>query len=207
MNTLAKSTNSRSMRYTCLDVRSPDVNFLRKVMSSSRHDGAAYSRHPCRQSADADIVSAFPLSFSTFLENINILRQTSSTWHCILREFCVLESFQKPVALAGYKNKQCRKQTSVLSGRTVTAYVPLRSATERERAAFLIPCQGLRGLDTIFFTNSQFTQSQSVSGIHSPFLFYSSVPDAPGRSDSGEYPDPAYAKHLREVSVLRLPNW
>ena len=57
------------------------------------------------------------------------------------------------------------------------------------------------------FRNSQFTQSQSVSGIHSPFLFYSSVPDAPGRSDSGEYPDSAYAKHLREVSVLRLPNW
>ena len=157
---MAKSTNSRSMRYTCLDVRSPDVNFLRKVMSSSRHDGAAYSRHPCRQSADADIVSAFPLSFSTFLENINILRQTSSTWHRILREFCVLESFQKPVALAGYKNKQCRKQTSVLSGRIVTAYVPLRSATERERAAFLIPCQGLRGLDTIFFANSQVSLSQ-----------------------------------------------
>ena len=128
-------------------------DFLRKVMSSSRHDGAAYSRHPCRQSADADIVSAFPLSFSTFLENINILRQTSSTWHRILREFCVLESFQKPVALAGYKNKQCRKQTSVLSGRIVTAYVPLRSATERERAAFLIPCQGLRD----YFTNSQFS--------------------------------------------------
>ena len=137
------------MRYTCLDVRSPDVNFLRKVMSSSRHDGAAYSRHPCRQSADADIVSAFPLPFSTFLENINILRQTSSTWHRIRREFYVLESFQKPVAPAGYKNKQCRKQTSVLSGRIVTAYVPLRSATERERAAFLIPCQGLRGFDSI----------------------------------------------------------
>ena len=50
---------------------------------------------------------------------------------------------------AGYKNKQCRKQTSVLSGRIVTAYVPLRSATERERAAFLIPCQGLRGFDSI----------------------------------------------------------
>ena len=56
---------------------------------------------------------------------------------------------KKPVAPAGYKNKQCRKQTSVLSGRTVTAYVPLRSATERERAAFLIPCQGLRGFDSI----------------------------------------------------------
>ena len=105
---------------------------------------------PCTHGlADADIVSAFPLSFSTFLENINILRQTSSTWHRILREFCVLESFQKPVAPAGYKNKQCRKQTSVLSGRIVTAYVPLRSATERERAAFLIPCQGLRGFDSI----------------------------------------------------------
>ena len=102
------------MRYTCLDVRSPDVNFLRKVMSSSRHDGAAYSRHPCRQSADADIVSAFPLSFSTFLENINILRQTSSTWHCILREFCVLKSFKKPVAIflllwwKSYQNSKIR---------------------------------------------------------------------------------------------------
>uniref|UniRef100_UPI003AB49B69 hypothetical protein n=1 Tax=Waltera sp. TaxID=2815806 RepID=UPI003AB49B69 len=56
---------------------------------------------------------------------------------------------KKPVAPAGYKNKQCRKQTSVLSGRIVTAYVPLRSAIERERAAFLIPCQGLRGFDSI----------------------------------------------------------
>ena len=60
---------------------------------------------------------------------------------------------KKPVAPAGYKNKQCRKQTSVLSGRIVTAYVPLRSATERERAAFLIPCQGLRD----YFTNFQVT--------------------------------------------------
>ena len=102
------------MRYTCLDVRSPDVNFLRKVMSGSQHDGAAYSRHPCRQSADADIVSAFPLSFSTFLEKINILRQTSSTWHCILREFCVLKSFKKPVAIflllwwKSYQNSKIR---------------------------------------------------------------------------------------------------
>ena len=32
---------------------------------------------PTRAIHGADIVSAFPLSFSTFLENINILRQTS----------------------------------------------------------------------------------------------------------------------------------
>ena len=52
---------------------------------------------PCTHGlADADIVSAFPLSFSTFLENINILRQTSSTWHHILWEFCVLE-YKVPV--------------------------------------------------------------------------------------------------------------
>ena len=63
---------------------------------------------------------------------------------------------KKPVAPAGYKNKQCRKQTSVLSGRIVTAYVPLRSATERERAAFLIPCQGLRD----YFTSFQVTLTQ-----------------------------------------------
>ena len=82
-----------------------------------------------------------------------------------------MKSFKKPVAPAGYKNNQCRKQTSVLSGRIVTAYVPLRSATERERAAFLIPCQGLRGLDTIFFTNSQVTEQLklSISILHTSF--------------------------------------
>ena len=80
--------------------------------------------------------------------------------------------FKKTVAPAGYKNKQCRKQTSVLSGRTVTAYVPLRSATERERAAFLIPCQGLRGFDSIslltfhllYFLRNQFRPRHSKSG-------------------------------------------
>ena len=43
----------------------------------------------------ANLVSVNALSFSTFQENINTLRQTSSTWHRMLREFCVLESFQK----------------------------------------------------------------------------------------------------------------
>ena len=79
---------------------------------------------------------------------------------------------KKPVAPAGYKNKQCRKQTSVLSGRIMTAYVPLRSATERERAAFLIPCQGLRGFDSIslltfhllYFLRNQFRPRHSKSG-------------------------------------------
>ena len=69
---------------------------------------------------------------------------------------------KKTVAPAGYKNKQCRKQTSVLSGRIMTAYVPLRSATERERAAFLIPCQGLRD----YFTNFQFTAFQVPIATH-----------------------------------------
>ena len=68
---------------------------------------------------------------------------------------------KKPVAPAGYKNKQCRKQTSVLSGRTVTAYVPLRSATERERAAFLIPCQGLRD----YLINFQFSTKDTKEQI------------------------------------------
>ena len=75
---------------------------------------------------------------------------------------------KKPVAPAGYKNKQCRKQTSVLSGRIVTAYVPLRSATERERAAFLIPCQGLRGYFAkfylLYFLRNQFRPRHSKSG-------------------------------------------
>ena len=62
-----------------------------------------------------------------------------------------MKFFKKSVALAGYKNKQA----SVLSEGSFLAYVPLRSATERKRVAFLIPCQGLRGLDTIFLTNSQ----------------------------------------------------
>jgi hypothetical protein len=105
---LAKPTNSRSMRYACLDVRSPDVNFLRKVVSCSHHDGGAYSRHPCRQSADADIVSAFPLSFSTSRKYqhppTNIFDMAPHT-PGVLR-FGKLS--KKPVAPAGYKNKQCR---------------------------------------------------------------------------------------------------
>ena len=82
---------------------------------------------------------------------------------------------KKPVAPAGYKNKQCRKQTSVLSGRIVTAYVPLRSATERERAAFLIPCQGLRGFDSI----SSLTLNLYSKGVKkkylTPMTFYSMI--------------------------------
>ena len=35
-------------------------------------------QNPCEHGlADADIVSAFPLSFNTFQENINTIRQTS----------------------------------------------------------------------------------------------------------------------------------
>ena len=75
---------------------------------------------------------------------------------------------KKPVAPAGYKNKQCRKQTSVLSGRIVTAYVPLRSATERERAAFLIPCQGLRGFDSISLLTFHLLQYLSLIHISEP---------------------------------------
>ena len=75
MNTLAKSTNSRSMRYTCLDVRSPDVNFLRKVMSSSRHDGVAYTRHPWHLSANANIVFALPLRLNHFPRKSHSLRR------------------------------------------------------------------------------------------------------------------------------------
>ena len=78
---------------------------------------------------------------------------------------------KKPVAPAGYKNKQCRKQTSVLSGRIVTAYVPLRSATERERAAFLIPCQGLRGFDSI----SLLTFHLSSASLYPPCMAKSPV--------------------------------
>ena len=99
--------------------------------------------------------------FNTFQENVNTLRQTSSEGHSVHRGCSAFWTvFKKPVAPAGYKNKQCRKQTSVLSGRIVTAYVPLRSATECERAAFLIPCQGLRGFDSIslltFHLNEKF---------------------------------------------------
>ena len=39
------------------------------------------------------------------------------------------KAFKKTVAPAGYKNKQ----TSVLSSHTMTAYVPLRSATGAHR--------------------------------------------------------------------------
>ena len=55
--------------------------------------------------------------------------------------------------------------------------------------------------------NSQFTQSQSVSDIHSSFLFGSSMPDSPDKSDSLGYPDPAYAELRVEEIALHQPNW
>ena len=78
-----------------------------------------------------------------------------------------MEFFKKSVAPAGYKNKQCRKQTSVLSGRTVTAYVPLRSATERKRAAFLIPSRGYGDISLTFNLSlfSEVCQSQTCRGL------------------------------------------
>ena len=89
--------------------------------------------------------------------------------------------FKKTVAPAGYKNKQCRKQTSVLSGRTVTAYVPLRSATERKRAAFLIPCQGLRGYFANFQLFAILQQFQRVgdNSIGVAFFQFLAVTEAP----------------------------
>ena len=67
-----------------LDVASPGVNFLLKsditvlIMTVPPTRAIHVHQKPCKHGlADADIVSAFPLSFSTFQENINTLRQTS----------------------------------------------------------------------------------------------------------------------------------
>ena len=67
-----------------LDVASPGVNFLMKsdtvvlIMTGSPTRAIHVRQKPCTHGlADADIVSAFPLSISTFQENINTLRQTS----------------------------------------------------------------------------------------------------------------------------------
>ena len=56
-----------------------------------------------------------------------------------------------------------------------------RIVLKYERVAFLIPCQGLQGLDTIFFTNFQYTYLFSVLAycacvfpviIHAGSLFF-----------------------------------
>ena len=67
-----------------LDVTSPGVNFLMKsdtvalIMTGAPTRAIHVRQKPCTHGlADADIVSAFPLSFNTFQENINTLRQTS----------------------------------------------------------------------------------------------------------------------------------
>ena len=67
-----------------LDVASLGVNFLMKsdtvilIMTGSPTRAIHVRQKPCTHGlADADIVSAFPLSFNTFQENINTLRQTS----------------------------------------------------------------------------------------------------------------------------------
>ena len=84
------------MRYTCLDVRSPDVNFLRKVMSSSRHDRVLYSRHHVDNRGNADIVP-FPCAqhFSRKYQHppTNIFDMAA---YC--RGVLRFEAFEKPVA-------------------------------------------------------------------------------------------------------------
>ena len=61
------------------------------------------------------------------------------------------------------KNKRAvsrRRYHSVLRDALRSYCDRLCTATLKyERAAFLITCRGLRGLDTIFFTNSQFIES------------------------------------------------
>ena len=69
-----------------------------------------------------------------------------------------MKFFKKSVAPAGCKNKQAvsrrRYLARVLSSLMYRyALRQERIVLKYERAAFLIPCQGLRGLDTIFFTN------------------------------------------------------
>ena len=47
----------------------------------------------------ADIVSAFPLMFNTFQENVNTLRQTSSEGHSVHRGCSAFwKALKKPVA-------------------------------------------------------------------------------------------------------------
>ena len=72
------------------------------IMTGSPTRALHVRKKPCKHGlADADIVSAFPLSFNTFQENINTLRQTSQ--HDIPSTVGVLhlEKLSKtPVALA-----------------------------------------------------------------------------------------------------------
>ena len=63
---------------------------------------------PCTHGlADADIVSAFPPVFQHFSRKYQHLPTNifGRTFHPPWA-FCVLEACEKPVALAGYKNKQ-----------------------------------------------------------------------------------------------------
>ena len=97
----------------CLDVRSPDVNFLRKVSSGSKLHGHGSSCHPWQHPPVANVLFA-PPCFSTLFEKISPPpdkhpRKDIPSAMGVLR----FGKLKKTVAPAGYKNKQCRKQTSV----------------------------------------------------------------------------------------------
>ena len=85
----------------------------------------------------------------------------------------------------------------------MTAYVQIRSATDRERAAFLRPCQGLRGLDTIFFTNSQVTEQLklSISILHTSFRGENAQKQCHRFDDNIQTSD-----KLQEISCNRFVN-
>ena len=64
------------MRYTCLDVRSPDVNFLMKSDTAVlTMTGPPLRCHPWHLSANANIVFALPLRLNHFPRKSHSLRR------------------------------------------------------------------------------------------------------------------------------------
>ena len=92
--------------------------------------------------------------------------------------------FEKtPVAPAGYKNKQCREQSSQYNsvpkgrscGRIVTAYVPLRSATGAHRTkvrACRVSSYLAKGYGD-YFTNFQVNKLITKVSCQNSFIVFS----------------------------------
>ncbi len=85
------------------------------------------------------------------------------------------KAFKKPVATAGYKNKQSRKQTSVLSKGTLAAYVPLRlSVRSGSGSASLAPMRATGILEQIhYLTFNIQKQFFDYFGVNDAIMTYS----------------------------------
>ena len=120
-------------------------------------------------------MSAFPLSFYTFQENINTLRQTTEREpFCPSREFCGSKVFRKPVAPVAYKNKLTVNRRRYLAGVLWPLMYRCALFPSGSDVSVSYMQSGLRRSEKYYLTNFQFSNELNhliSDNWHSEIIF------------------------------------